>query len=72
MQGNWKGQVEGGRDVLPHGKHSLLHGKYRIYPCISPGPIQGHKVFWWAYTQGGLYTGGPIHEYKKVVSFGKA
>ena len=31
----------------------------------------------WAYTrtQGflvGLYTGGPIHEYKKVVSFGKA
>ena len=41
---------------------------------MSPGPIQGHNDFWWAYyTQGrGLYIGGPIDEDKKVVSFGNA
>ena len=39
---------------------------YRIYPCISPGPVQGHKNFWWAYIHRGAYTqGGPIHITKK-------
>ena len=46
----------------------MVMSNYRIYPCISPGPIQGHKDFWWAYTQGG----GLIHKDKQLVSFVKA